>query len=191
MENSGFIIATAEFSHKKKETRYRLIDEYSLFYLTWIKPAIGSKINHVSQNYWQSIQNSPAYFSWAGYVFEGICLKHVDKIIESLKISVVARSCSVWSYRPIKEDAQKGAQIDLVIDRADNCINLCEIKFSNSAFLVNKSYAENLRYKKSCFQEQTKTKKSVFLTVITCYGATVNQHYLSSVDNQLTMDSFF
>ena len=191
LEDSGFILATNEFSYKKKERRYRLVDEYSLFYLTWIKPALENQIKNIAQNYWQSIQNSPAYTTWAGYAFEGVCLKHVDKIIDELKISVVARSATTWSYRPNKNNIQKGAQIDLVIDRADKCINLCEIKFCNSVFTITESYAENLGYKKTCFQEQTKTKKSLFTTLITSYGALTNPHYLSAVDNQLTMDVLF
>lgn len=191
LEESGFIQSTTEFLNKKREAKYRLIDEYSLFYLTWIKPVVGNQFKNIAKNYWQTLQNSPAYAAWSGYAFEGICLKHVDKIIEALKLSVVARSCSVWSYRPNKEEPQAGAQIDLVIDRADNCINLCEIKFCNSPFQVTKSYAEKLRYKKACFQMQTKTKKSLFITLISSYGAMVNQYYLASVDNQLSMDVLF
>jgi AAA+ ATPase superfamily predicted ATPase len=191
LEDSGFILAINEFSNKKKETSYRLIDEYSLFYLTWIKPALDKQLKNITPNYWLSTQNSPAYAAWSGYAFEGTCLKHVDKIIDALKISVVALSTTIWSYRSTKESSTNGTQIDLVIDRADNCINLCEIKFYNSSFLISKTYAENLRYKKICFQEQTKTKKSLFITLITTYGTTINQHYLASVDNQLTMDVLF
>jgi predicted AAA+ superfamily ATPase len=190
LEDSGFILGTNEFSFKKKETKYRLIDEYSLFYLTWIKPALDKQLKNIPKSYWQSIQNSPAYTAWAGYAFEGGCLKHIDNIIEALKLSVVARSFTVWSYRPTEAN-QKGAQIDLVIDRADKCINLCEIKFCNDIFQITKSYAENLRYKKTCFQTQTQTNKSLFTTLISTYGVATNQHYLSSVDNQLTMDVLF
>ncbi|MFM8454833.1 MAG: AAA family ATPase [Gammaproteobacteria bacterium] len=191
LEASGFVLAINEFGCKKKETKYRLIDEYSLFYLSWIKPSLENQLNNIPVNYWLNIQNSQAYATWAGYAFEGICLKHINKIIEALKISVVARSSTAWSYVSNKKEGQAGAQIDLVIDRLDNCINLCEIKYYNSVFQLTKNYAENLRYKKSCFQEQTKTKKSLFTTLITSYGAEKNQHYLASVDNQLTMDVLF
>lgn len=191
LEDSGFILSTPQFSYKKKETTFRLIDEYSIFYLAWIKPALDNHLKNVTQNYWQNIQNSPSYMAWAGYAFEGICLKHAEKIIDALKISVVARSSTVWSYKPEKESKKNGAQIDLVIDRADKCINLCEIKFCNNLFTVTKNDSENLRYKKMCFQEQTNTKKSLFTTLITTYGAAINEHYLVSVDNQLTMDVLF
>jgi AAA+ ATPase superfamily predicted ATPase len=190
LENSGFILSTPQFSCKKKETKFRLIDEYSIFYLEWIKPALDNHFKNVAQNYWQNIQNSPAFIAWAGYAFEGVCLKHADRIIEALKISVVARSSTVWSYRPKKKN-ENGTQINLVIDRADKCINLCEIKFCDSIFTVTKNYGKNLQYKKTCFQEQTTTKKSLFTTLITTYGAAINEHYLASVDNQLTMDVLF
>lgn len=192
LENSGFILPCLEFSHKKKETKYRLIDEYTLFYLSWIKPAFDEQLKNVNDNYWLGIQNSPSYSAWAGYTFEGACLKHIDKIVEALKISVVARSYSTWSFKGNKHDAtEKGAQIDLVIDRNDKCINLCELKFCNDLFTIDKSYAENIKYKKSCFKKQTNTKKSLFTTLITTYGANINQQYLTCVDNQLTVDALF
>lgn len=191
LESSGFILSCAEFSHKKKDTKYRLIDEYCLFYLSWIKPALDKQLKNIDTNYWLGIQNNPSYFAWAGYAFEGVCLKHIDRIIDALKISVIARSYATWSFRPNNGSDAKGAQIDLVIDRADNCINLCEIKFCNSIFNVDQEYAKNLQYKKSCFQQQTNTKKSLFTTLLTTYGANMNQHYLSSVDNQLNMDILF
>lgn len=192
LENSGFILPCLEFSHKSKDTIYRLSDEYSLFYLSWIKPALDEQLKNISENYWLVIQNSPSYVAWAGYAFEGVCLKHIDRVVEALKISVVARSYSSWSFRPNKDNHdQKGAQIDLVIDRSDHCINLCELKFCNDEFTVDKSYADNLKYKKFCFQQQTNTKKSLFTTLITMHGAKPNQYYLNSVDNQINIDMLF
>ena len=58
--------------------------------------------------------------------------------------------------------------MDLVIDRADNCINLCEIKFCEEQFEITKDYAKDLERKKSVFQEITGTKKSI--TIITPFG---------------------
>jgi AAA+ ATPase superfamily predicted ATPase len=189
LENSGFILACSEYPYRAKGKTYRLIDEYSLFYLTWIKPALENQFNNVNENYWQNVQNSPSYFAWAGYAFEGVCLKHIDKITDALKISVVTKSYASWSH--ISKADHKGAQIDLLIDRNDNCINLCEIKFCNGEYVVNKEYADKLKYKKLCFAEQTQTKKSLFSTLITTYGAKINQNYLVAIDNQLTMDALF
>ena len=85
----------------------------------------------------------------------------------------------------------KGAEIDLVIDRADNCINLCEIKFCNEEFEINKSYAKDLERKKAVFQKVTGTRKTIFLTLITPFGVKENIHYHGLVDQQLTMDALF
>ncbi len=194
LEGSGFILSVSVFGHKKKNKQYRLIDEYSLFYLTWIQPALENHLKKVATNYWQSIQNTPNYTTWAGYAFEGVCLKHVEKLVKALELTVVARSCTAWSYKPKHNDEnnlEKGTQIDLVIDRSDKCINLCEIKFYNKPFQVTREHAENLQYKKECFLEQTKTKKTLFTTLIASYGAAVNEHYLSAVDEQITMDALF
>ncbi len=188
LEVSGFIASITEFGHKKKHTVYRLIDEYSLFYLTWIKPALSAGLPTLSPSYWHSLQNSPAYTTWAGYAFEGICLKHVNKIIKALNIEIIARGISAWSFQ---SKTQRGAQIDLVIDRADNCINLCEIKYYNVPFTVTQDYADTLRYKKACFQEQTGTRKSLFTTMISSYGITSNPHALASIDAAVTMDILF
>jgi hypothetical protein len=92
---------------------------------------------------------------------------------------------------PKKGSDQQGAQIDLVIDRADKCINLCEMKYSDSEFVVDKSYVEKLQNKKKIFREQTRTAKTLFTTLVTTYGVKKNAHYLSVVDTQLTMDDLF
>ena len=86
---------------------------------------------------------------------------------------------------------QQGAQIDLVIDRADRCINLCEMKYSDSEFVIDKSYVEKLQNKKIVFREQTGTTKTLFTTMVTTYGVKKNEHYLSVIDNQLMMDDLF
>lgn len=86
----------------------------------------------------------------------------------------------------------KGAQIDLVIDRADACINLCEIKFHNKEFVITKEYCKELAYKKALFQEVTKTRKTIFITLITCYGVVKNDYYRQVIDGgDLTIDVLF
>lgn len=106
----------------------------------------------------------------------------------ALKIGGVLTHESHWQSAVKAGSKEKGAQIDLVIDRADQCINLCEIKFSNKPFVVTKQYAEELDRKKMVFKEKTKTRKAVFLTLITPYGAEENSHYISVIDNQVTVD---
>lgn len=98
---------------------------------------------------------------------------------------------SKWNYHPTNDLHDFGAEIDLVIDRADQCLNLCEIKFYEDKFLIDKEYMEKLQKKRSCFERVTNTKKSTFLTLITAYGVNENEYYHSTVDQALTMDALF
>ena len=96
---------------------------------------------------------------------------------------------SAWRLKPQKDT--RGTQIDLLIDRQENCINVCEIKFSLTEFTIDKSYASELRQKLQLFQEASKTRKTLFLTMITTYGVKKNDYYVQLVQKQITMDALF
>lgn len=113
-------------------------------------------------------------------------MNHVQHIAKALGISGIIYSCSSWFHRPTDKDDQ-GVQIDLLIDRADNCINLCELKFHNDQFTISKEYAKKLKYKKQKFIEKTQTKKTVFITMITFYGTKENDSYRELINNQITI----
>ena len=187
---SGFIAYIPAFSKKEKLGHYKLIDEYSLFYIIWVESASKSILNQVDKNYWIKQQNARVWSIWSGFAFESLCLKHIDNIKRALGISGVSTVESGWRYKAISED-EEGAQIDLVISRADNCVNLCEIKYLNKEFSINKQYAKELVRKKQIFIKQTETKKTPFVTLITTYGVKENANYLGVVDNQLLMDDFY
>lgn len=189
LEESGFIAPISSFGKKKNDIRYRLIDEYSLFYLKWITQAKSVDLSGVDEDFWIKMGNTSAGRAWAGYAFESLCMKHIRKIKKALGISGVSTRESEWSYRSPKRSGEKGAQIDLVIDRADNCINLCEIKYTNEGYVIDKNYASQLRDKKNIFIETTKSKKSVFLTLITTHGVQAAAPGL--VDVELTMNDLF
>lgn len=140
-------------------------------------------------NYWQKQHNTPSWTSWSGHSFEGICFKHLDNIKQALGISGVQTSSYKWIYRGDNEN--NGAEIDVIIDRKDQCQNLCDMKYYSGEFVIDKSCAENLRYKKNIFIEKTKTKKSVFTTLITTYGAKKNNYYLELIDQEIIMDDLF
>lgn len=177
LEESTFIRSYRSFSKKEKDTLYQLIDPYSLFYLHFIK---GSSPD--DEAFWIHAIESPPFRAWSGYAFEMVCLHHVAQIKQALGISGVQTSVSAWYG--------EGAQIDLVIDRKDHVINLCEMKFSIHPFSITKSYAENLRQKISRFQLATKTKKAIFMTLITTHGLVENQYrYLAQ--NSLTLEDLF
>lgn len=190
LEAAGFIYYFPHFGKVKRDGRYLLIDEYSLFYLSWIKKAIERNMLN-APDYWVRTQDSSSFLSWAGYSFESVCTKHMKQIADRLGISASVSSYSSWRYVPSKRSHKEGAQIDLVIDRRDKCINLCEIKFSINEMLLSKNDAKTLEHKRSCFKEITKTNKTLFTTLITTYGVKENESYISSVHNQITMDSLF
>lgn len=115
--------------NSESEFIYRLIDPYSSFYLKWVEPARQSKLENIDADYWLKIVGTPQWYSWAGRSFESICLKHIQAIKKSLGISGVLTQTSTWQCKADIEIDSKGAQIDVVIDRADQCINLGELKF--------------------------------------------------------------
>src|SRR5690606_24176759 len=97
---------------------------------------------------------------------------------------------SPWRYIP-KDNQQDGIQIDLLIDRQDQCINLCEMKFNTGKFSIDKKYAESLRQKDSLFRQYSGTRKSIFLTAITTFGVQDNLHKTGLIQNEVIMDAFF
>lgn len=129
------------------------------------------------------------FASWSGYAFESLCLKHIIAIKEALRIGGIYTETSSFIFQG--NGVLPGIQIDLLIDRNDQAINLCEIKFHKMAFSISKSYAEQLRNKIAIFKEVTKTKKQIFLTMITSYGVLDNKYCQELIDNSLTMDVLF
>jgi len=189
LEEAGFIMSIPAFEKKSKNRLYRLMDEYSLFYLHWIEEIKSSILRHFDKQYWQKMHASSSWKAWAGHTFENICLKHSDKIKEALGLGGITTFESHWQHKGSKKE--KGAEIDQLIDRADGCINLCEIKFCEGKFTITKSYARELEYKKRLFQKITGTRKTIFITLITPFGINENSHSIDVVDQQLTMNALF
>jgi uncharacterized protein len=130
-----------------------------------------------------------AFKVWSGYAFENICMAHEIQIKKALGISGVYTNTSAWKFSG--NDTLPGAQIDMIIDRADQTIHLCEAKFTNGSLVINKKMAEQLSAKKSIFQAATKTKKMIFITLLTTYPALKNKYYLDEIENEITMDKLF
>lgn len=188
LEESGFIESRIPFGKKANDALLRLTDEFSLFHLFWIKP-LGKK--NPGSGYWMTRQNSQKYRSWSGYSFESICLKHIPELKNALGISAISTNESPWRYQPTNDPENTGTQIDLLIDRADRTINLCEMKFYNAEFTIDAKYAQELRNKIAVFREQTSTKKNVFLTLLTTFGTRENRHSTSLEIIDLKMDVLF
>jgi hypothetical protein len=183
LEESGFITQYIPFDKTIKDSVYKLSDEYSLFYLKFIEHAKST-----GAGTWLRLSTKSSYNSWGGFAFEGICQKHVVQIKRALGIAGVLTENSLWRYSPKNE---QGAQIDLLLDRQDLCINVCEIKFSTSEFVIDKRYASELETKLKVFRDNVKTKKTLFLTMITTYGVKRNDYYTNLVQNEVTMDAMF
>ena len=134
------------YDHKVKDTVYRLVDEYSLFYLTWFETNRTS-----GADVWLRKSASRNFDTWCGYAFEALCLKHVMQIKKALGIGSVQTQEASWLFQS-KTPTDVGAQIDLLIERADHCTNLCEMKFSMHPFKIDKQYAARLERKLRVFR---------------------------------------
>jgi AAA+ ATPase superfamily predicted ATPase len=184
LEQSGFIASYIPFGKKKKDTLFRLADCYSLFYLKFIRDIPAKET--IS---WQSLSQTQAWITWSGYAFENICFHHIDKIKTALGISGV--HTNQYSFLAKTTEEIEGAQIDLLIDRQDNVISLCEVKFYNDELVLTKANADDLRRKKSVFRHVTGTKKQIFIVLITTFGLIKNKHNLGLIDNVLDMNALF
>ena len=175
LEECGFIRKYHDYKSSKNNPLYQLIDPFVLFANEFIK---NEKIDS-----WMEYINTPSYYSWCGYSFEIVCLNHIEKIKELLGISGV--SSNNYSFRGNYNN--KGAQIDLVIDRKDDVINICEMKYSNGLFEIDKDYEEALMNKINVFRNVTKTKKALRLTLVTNEGLSHNK-YSDIVINEINFE---
>ena len=181
LELCGFISINNNFTTKKNLQLYQLTDFYSLFYLNFVKNK-----KTTNSDYWSSLIDNTIHKAWGGYSFELLCQKHIFQIKRALSIGGVVSYISGWRSK----DAETGAQIDLLIDRNDNIINLCEMKYTNKEFVITKSYDENLRNKRGVFIEESATKKSVHITIITTYGVKHNE-YWNNIQSEVLLDDLF
>lgn len=184
LNQSGFIEIYASYGKKKQMSLYRLIDPYTLFYLNFIEPLDNNtKVDFTKLS---DLQN---YKSWSGYAFENICFLHIDQIRKALGISGIYTSISSFFASPEKDIP--GAQIDLLIDRGDQSINLCEIKFSNKDYSVTKKDVQNIENKKRVFLKHSKSNKHIFTTLITTHGVTDNTNRLNHIDQVVVLEDLF
>lgn len=181
---SGFIEAYSTFNKNVRESIYKLTDEYSHFYIKFIE---GGRAKGAGT--WIKFSRGASWKSWSGSAFERVCLKHAQQLKNALHVGGVYSEESAWRYTP-KND-EKGAQIDLLIDRQDFCINICEMKFSIAEFVIDKQYAGELENKINVFRDKVKTRKSLFLTMVTTFGVKENEHKIRLVQNEITMDALF
>jgi hypothetical protein len=184
LTESGFITPYIPFGRTAKDTIYRLTDEYSLFYLRFID---STTIKGAGS--WATYASGSSWKSWAGFAFENICIKHEIQIKKALGIENVHTTSCMWRYHP--KAGEQGAQIDMLIDRADNCINICEMKFSTDPYEITKAYSKEIQNKVSVFRTATGTRKTIFVTMLTTYGVKNASKYTGLIQSEVTMDALF
>lgn len=185
LERCDFIIRYSQYGNRTKGAIYRLVDFYTLFYYRFVDAHHGK-----DEQWWSHHFQSHSIESWQGMSFELICLTHLNQIKRSLGISGIATEASSWRYVPSKGSKENGTQIDLLIDRADRIINLCEMKFSVHPYTITKDYEQSLRKQMEIFKDKTKTAKSLVNTFVTTFGVSNGLHY-SIVGSEVTMDDLF
>ena len=183
LEKCGFIRSYIPFGMTKRDVLFQLTDAFTLFHFHYI---IENKFQN--ETFWTNSLYSAKYRAWSGYAFEILCLNHLSQIKQSLGISGMQSRACCWISKP--EEGHRGAQIDLIIDRADQTVNICEMKFSRSEYTITKSDSEDIENKIEAFLRQTKTKKSLMLTFITSFGIKSGK-YSGQVQRHLTLENLF
>lgn len=180
----GFIRKYNLFGGKKHNAIYQLIDNFTLFYFKYMKANKNG-----DEHFWSNSYLSPIRYSWVGLAFERVCMQHIRQIKDKLKIGGVLTNVSAWQ---VKADSTygAGAQIDLLIERADNVVNVCEMKFSADKFAIEASYAKNIRHKLERFAQTTKTRKTLYFTMVTTFGVAHNE-YWNVVQSEVVADDLF
>ncbi len=178
LEQCGFIRKYKNYSKKKQGFYFQLIDPFMMFSFRFL-------INR-EHNSWMAYVNSPSYYSWAGHAFELVVLIHKEEIKRELGISGV--ESNEYAFRSSK--SEPGAQIDLLIDRKDGVINLCEAKYSEKPFVIDQQYAQALRNKVNVFIHETNCRSAVHLTLISAAGVKLNEYY-DTVQVVLDQDALF
>lgn len=180
---SGFVTKYQPFGTKKQQALYKLTDHFTLFYHKFIKDNIA-----LGSNIWNLKSNTPAWLAWAGLAYELICFNHLQQITNALKLQAISCNASPWR----SEAENQGAQIDLIIERADRIIHLCEIKFSKAQYILSKQEAISLRNRIEVLSNHPASKnKAIFPTLITTLGLKSNEYTNELIQNHLSMEDLF
>ncbi len=182
LEKSGFIRASRFYRKKRNDLIYSLSDYYTSFYLRYLAK------RGIDEHQWSNSIDSPSKRAWSGYAFESLVRDHIREVKQRLGISGVFSE--EYSWFKTGDDTAPGAEIDLIIDRRDDTVNLCEIKYSTGEYVINKSYDLALRNKIEAFRTSEKKSKSIQLTMITSFGVGKNM-YSGIVQNEVVLDDLF
>ncbi len=184
LEWCGFIRSYTMMGYRTKSAVFQLIDHYTLFYYEYLDGV------RRGSNYWRTMLGTPKYNTWCGLAFERTCLWHVDQIKKKLGISGVFTSEYAWRCLPDDSTGRPGVQIDLLLDRRDGIVDVCEMKYSKSLYTITSGYADELVCKNDVFRSVTGTKKAIHSVMITTEGLSRNE-YWSDVQAEIRLDDLF
>lgn len=184
LESCGFIRKYYAFGMKKKNAVYQLMDCFTLFHFQFLKDAA------TDEHFWSNQINTPKVNTWMGLAFERVCLEHVDQIKRKLGISGVLTEVNAWYCKANPDKGIFGSQIDLLITRKDQVINLCEMKYSGSEYTVTEKVDRSIRNKMNDLVRVTGTKYAIYPTLITTYGL-VSNSYGENIQSVITLDDLF
>ena len=184
LEYNGFIRRYNVIGKKLRSAVSQLIDNFTLFYFRFLQDNVEN-----DSHFWTHHIDTPIYNTWCGLAFERVCFMHIRQIKQALGIEGIASNVYAWQVKA-SEETGPGAQIDMLIDRADQVINLCEIKFSTREFSIDRVLSDALRMKKARFAESTKNRKALHLTMITTYGL-VHNMYWGDIQKEVTASDLF
>ena len=165
---------------KRKDAIYQLCDFFSLFYLTFIDRA------EVEQQYWAHHINTPEINSWMGLTYERICLAHIQQIKHALRIDAI----STLSYSWRSKIAKPAVQIDIIIERADRIVNVCEVKYSHGEYELKEDEYGKICKRSNAFIQETGLRHAPWITMITTAGVAQGK-YTGMIQSQVKLDDLF
>ncbi len=184
LEWCGFIHSYTMLGHRTKSDIFQLIDHYTLFYYEFIH---GKR---QGANFWKSMLGTPKYNTWCGLAFERACLWHVDQIKHKLGISGILTNEYAWRHFPTENREHRGVQIDLLIDRSDGIIDICELKYAKNLYTITPEYSGELARKHEIFKTVTKTKSAIHTVMVTTDGVSHNAEW-GGIQAEVTLDDMF
>ncbi len=185
LENCDFIETYNQYGNEKKNTIYKIVDFFTLFYFKYID---GNRSK--DEEFWMHNFRNQSVAAWQGMSFELLCRCHLRQIKHGLGISGIATKTSSWKYIPPQGSDEQGTQIDMVIERVDKMIHLCEMKFRDKRFAIDKAYADTLNNREEIFKEKTNTNYQVVNTIVTPIGLT-DSKYNHLINSVVTAEDLF
>lgn len=184
LENCGFVRRYVPFGYKERNCIYQLIDNYTIFYFKFLKD------RKYDDHFWENHINTPQLSAWCGVAFERVCLEHVPQIKKALGISGVSTEVNSWQCKADPENGIVGSQIDLLIVRRDQIINMCEMKYSESGFIMDSAFERSMKRKIEDFKKKTGTRYAIHETLVTTYELDENA-YNGDLQAVITAEDLF